>query len=92
MSRNCRCRLGVLLAKIDARDCNESDALLFGVDGDCALRAGTSTSLLSGVGGLDRGDPAERQLLGQPVLQWGGWSMHASSFLIPAENRFRFTQ
>jgi hypothetical protein len=57
------------LAKIDARDCNKSDALLFGVDGEPRIVSRDVNIPNEGVGGLDRGDPGQHQLLGQTVLQ-----------------------
>jgi hypothetical protein len=57
------------LAKIDARDCNESDAILFGRNRETRIVSRYIDIPDEGVGGLDRGDPGQRQLLRQPVLQ-----------------------
>jgi hypothetical protein len=45
------------LAKIDARDCDESRVLLFGVDGEPRIVSRDVNIPDEGVGGLDRGDP-----------------------------------
>ncbi len=57
------------LAKIDARDCNESRAFPFGLDREARIVGRNIDIPDEGVGGLDRGDPGQRKLLGQTVLQ-----------------------
>jgi hypothetical protein len=72
------------LAKMDARDCNESRALLFGVDGEPRIVSRDVNIPDEGVGGLDRGDP------GQPAPWSAGPAMcgrRVPSGSAPAANR-----
>ncbi len=57
------------LGEIDAGDRDESHAFLLGLDGETRIMGGDVDVPDKGVGGLDRGDPGERQLLRQAVLQ-----------------------
>ena len=57
------------LAQIDAGDRHERRALLLGLDGETGVMDGNVDLADEGVGRFDRGDPGQRQLFGQAILQ-----------------------